>query len=130
MHFRKRGAEVRAAVERVIAREREALKDASERFERGGPSDLLDAALEREPELPVILLADEGDIVSAVTAMSRGALAYLPRPVSTPELILHVVHAGERGRLEREVGALRREVQERYGFEGIVGTSPKMRRVV
>jgi hypothetical protein len=34
MHFRKRGAEVRAAVERVIGREREALKEASVRFER------------------------------------------------------------------------------------------------
>jgi two-component system response regulator HydG len=100
-------------------------------FARGGSADLLDAALEREPELPAILLSDEGDdVVSAVSAMTRGALAYLPRPVSTPELILHVVHAGERARLEREVGHLRREIGERYGFEGIVGTSPKMRRVL
>jgi hypothetical protein len=34
MNFRKRGAEVRAAVERVIVRERDALKEASARFER------------------------------------------------------------------------------------------------
>jgi len=34
MNFRKRGAEIRAAVERVIAREKEGLKEASDRFER------------------------------------------------------------------------------------------------
>jgi two-component system response regulator HydG len=99
-------------------------------FADAGPNDLLVAAQERDPELPVVLLADQADIISAVNAMSRGAIAYLPRPVSTPELILHVVHAGERARLEREVGHLRREVSERYGFEGIVGSSPKMRRVL
>jgi two-component system response regulator HydG len=62
--------------------------------------------------------------------MSRGALAYLPRPVNAAELALHVFRAAERTRLEREVGVLRRQLDDRYGFEGIVGTSPKMRRVI
>src|SRR5437870_1539142 len=62
--------------------------------------------------------------------MSRGALAYLPRPLNLPELMLHVLRAAERNRLEREVGQLRRQLGDRYGFEGIVGTSPKMRRVI
>ena len=35
MKFRKRGADVRSAVERVIVREKEALKEASDRFEEG-----------------------------------------------------------------------------------------------
>ena len=34
MHFRKGGTEVRRAVEIVIGREREALKEATQRFER------------------------------------------------------------------------------------------------
>lgn len=34
MNFRKRGTEVRRAVEVVIGREREALKEATDRFER------------------------------------------------------------------------------------------------
>ena len=34
MNFRKRGSDIRDAAEKVIAREREAHKDASQRFER------------------------------------------------------------------------------------------------
>ncbi|HZV02827.1 MAG TPA: sigma-54 dependent transcriptional regulator [Planctomycetota bacterium] len=98
------------------------------RFVQGGPDDLLDVARERDRE--VLVLSDHDSITSAVTAMSRGALAYLPRPVSSPELVLHVLRAVERSRLEREVTQLRRQIGERYGFEGIVGTSPKMRRVI
>jgi hypothetical protein len=51
MHFRKRGAEVRAAVERVIAREREALKDTSDRFEREKEK----AALQRMRQLEIAI---------------------------------------------------------------------------
>jgi two-component system response regulator HydG len=100
-------------------------------FAQGDGQDLLDAAKRsRDSRIEVLLLSDQDDVVSAVTAMSRGALAYLPRPINPPELVLQVLRAAERGRLEREVGSLRRQLDERYGFEGIVGTSPKMRRVM
>src|SRR5579871_6209379 len=89
-------------------------------FAQGGPADVVDAARRSKRDVEIILLSDEDNVASAVSAMSRGALAYLPRPVSSPE----------RGRLEREVVALRRELDERYGFEGIVGTSASMRRVI
>ncbi len=97
-------------------------------YVQGGENDLLDAATSAERE--VVILSDKDDISAAITAMSRGGLAYLPRPVSPAELVLHVLRAAERVRLEREVGAYRRENEERYGFEGIVGSSPKMRRMI
>ncbi len=97
-------------------------------FVQGGEHDLLDAVHGSERE--VVVLADHDDITTAINAMSRGALAYLPRPVNIAELVLHVLRAAERGRLEREVGQLRRQIGAQYGFEGIVGTSPKMRRVI
>src|SRR5262249_17976467 len=52
------------------------------------------------------------------------------RPVNASELLLHVARAAERARLEREAVDLRLALDERYGFEGIVGTSLKMRRVI
>jgi two-component system response regulator HydG len=97
-------------------------------FVQGGENDLIDAIQGTGRE--VVILSDQDSIIRAISAMSRGALAYLPRPVNPAELVLHVLRAAERGRLEREVGELRRQIGATYGFEGIVGTSPKMRRVI
>ncbi len=47
---------------------------------------LLDHALTRDPDLPVILLTGEGDIPMAVQAMSRGAFGFLEKPCSPADL--------------------------------------------
>ncbi|WP_425038513.1 sigma-54-dependent transcriptional regulator [Primorskyibacter sp. S187A] len=48
---------------------------------------LLDYTLERDADLPVILLTGEGDIPMAVRAMSNGAFGFLEKPCKSEDLL-------------------------------------------
>ena len=81
------------------------------------------------PEVPVVVMTGYGSVEDAVAAMKGGAADYLIKPVSKDELLLILARALERRALRAELVQLRREVQERYGFESIIGTSPAMLRL-
>lgn len=88
--------------------------------------DLLLAAHERDPDLPVVLMTGYGSVSDAVEAMKAGASDYLIKPVERDELLLVLERALEHRALRAEVAQLRREVQDRYGFENLVGATPIM----
>jgi DNA-binding NtrC family response regulator len=81
---------------------------------------------EREIDLAVILVTGFGSIESAVEAMRQGADDYLTKPVDLYELRQRVTNLIERSQLKEEVGALRRQLDKRYGFEAIIGNSEVM----
>ncbi|MEZ6067080.1 MAG: sigma-54 dependent transcriptional regulator [Planctomycetaceae bacterium] len=82
------------------------------------------------PDAEVIVLTGHSSIHSAVTAMQGGAYTYLTKPLDIQELRSAVEKASERVRLIRRNIALSRRLDERFGFEGVVGTSPAMHRVI
>ena len=49
--------------------------------------DLLDHIQEHHPQVQVILLSDQDNAQSAVQAMQKGAVDYIPKPFSTDELV-------------------------------------------
>jgi DNA-binding NtrC family response regulator len=59
--------------------------------------------------------------------MKAGAAASLIKPVEKAELLLVIERALEHKALRAELVQLRREVDERYGLEQIIGASPAMR---
>ncbi len=77
----------------------------------------------------IIMMTAFGTIRSAVEAMRRGAFDYLAKPFDNEALLLAVDRALERRRLNREVEALRTELETRYGFSEIIGLSPQMQEV-
>lgn len=79
--------------------------------------------------LPVIVMTAYGTVENAVEALRIGAYDYLTKPFESDELRLTVAKALERERLLAENRYLHQELQERYGFSGIVGSSPGMQRV-
>ena len=76
----------------------------------GSPMDgleVLDAIKAREPELPVIIFSGHGNIDTAVSAISRGAMDFIEKPFEAERLLLLVERATETERLRRENARLR-----------------------
>jgi two-component system, NtrC family, response regulator HydG len=89
--------------------------------------DVLDAAHEADPDLPVIVMTAFGAIDTAIEAMRRGAWHYITKPVRLEELALHATRALEQRALRRENRQLRH--QNREGLAALVGRSAVMREL-
>ncbi len=94
-----------------------------------GGMEILEAAKEKLAEVEVIVLIGYGTVESAVEAMQKGAATYLKKPVNMEELRAVVAKAAQRLEMARGLTELRRRLNERYGFEQIIGNSPRMRAI-
>ncbi|MCC6941421.1 MAG: sigma-54-dependent Fis family transcriptional regulator [Novosphingobium sp.] len=87
----------------------------------GSPMDgleVLDEIKRREPELPVIIFSGHGNIDTAVSAISRGAMDFLEKPFEAERLLLLVERATETERLRRENARLRQDFVMADEFTG------------
>lgn len=81
------------------------------------------------PEMKVVLMTGAARVEDAVIAMKLGAVDYVNKPIERDALLLILRLALESRRLEKEVTQLRREVADRYGFEGLIGATSVMHEV-
>ena len=87
----------------------------------GSPMDgleVLDAIKLREPDLPVIVFSGHGNIDTAVSAVSRGAVDFLEKPFEAERLLHLVGRATETERLRRENTRLREGMVQNGEFTG------------
>jgi two-component system response regulator HydG len=91
-----------------------------------GGLEILARAKQVSPETEVIVVTGHGTIPSAVLAMQRGAFTYLQKPLDLGHLRAAVEKASEGIRLKRQNLELNRRLDEKFGFEGVVGSSPQM----
>jgi two-component system response regulator HydG len=91
---------------------------------------ILRKAKENLPEAEVVVITGYGDVKTAVEAIKQGAANYLTKPVDMGELRAIVDKAAERLRLARTNRELKRQLDEKFGFEGVVGNSPRMHKVI
>lgn len=91
---------------------------------------ILARAKQHQPDCEVILITGHGTIPSAVTAMKQGAFNYLLKPLDLGQLRAVTHKAAESARLRQANLELRRRLDERFGFEGVIGDSPQMREVI
>jgi DNA-binding NtrC family response regulator len=90
---------------------------------------VIDAAIERYPEIVAIVVTGFGTVKAAVEAIKRGASDFVSKPFQIDEL-LHALNAAlESRRLKSENAYLRAQLDERYRFEGLIGKSPAMKRL-
>ncbi|BCR05347.1 acetoacetate metabolism regulatory protein AtoC [Desulfuromonas versatilis] len=82
-----------------------------------------------DPGLPIIVITAYGTVESAVQALRAGAYDYITKPFETDEIKLTVAKALERERLLAENRYLHQELEQRYSFSGIIGTSQGMKQV-
>src|SRR5437764_6049786 len=88
---------------------------------------IVDRVRRHLPDAEVFVITGFGDVKTAVEAMKRGASHYLQKPIDLAELRAVVEKTAERVKTVRD---LRRQLDEKFGFEGVVGNSPKMQRVL
>jgi len=90
---------------------------------------LVQAAVERYPEIIAIVITGYGTVKDAVDAIKRGAWDFVSKPFQIDELLYVLDSAIEQRRLKSENAYLRAQLEERYRFEGIVGKSRVMERL-
>jgi two-component system NtrC family response regulator len=82
------------------------------------------------PETTVVVVTAYGTIETAVEAMKAGAYDYITKPVHPDELRALVNRVLERRQLIEEVRVLRSSLDQKYGFESIVGRSSALLQVL
>ena len=95
-----------------------------------GGLEVLQKAKQELPDAEVVILTGHSTVQTAVRAMQGGAATYLTKPLDINELRLVADKASQSRRLARENIELHRQLQERFGFEGVVGNSPQMKAII
>ncbi|HEV7998561.1 MAG TPA: sigma-54 dependent transcriptional regulator, partial [Planctomycetaceae bacterium] len=92
--------------------------------------EILRKSKEELPDAEVIVVTGHASSNSALTAGQHGAYAYLLKPLDINELRAAVQKASTRVRLIRRNAELNRRLDEKFGFEGVIGSSPQMHKVI
>src|ERR1700732_4400265 len=93
-------------------------------------SAVVEAAVGRYPDIIAIVVTGYGTVKDAVEAIKRGACDFVSKPFQI-DTLLHVLDSAlEQRRLKSENAYLRAQLEERYSFEGIIGKSRPMTRLM
>ncbi len=92
--------------------------------------EVLRLAREHQPDAAVILVTAHGDVPTAKAALQGGAYDFIEKPLDVVVFRNLVQRAAETVLLRHQNASLRGQVQAAYGFEGIIGESAAMRKVI
>jgi DNA-binding NtrC family response regulator len=91
--------------------------------------EVLEEAVNRYPQLPVVIITGFGGVEDAVKAMKHGAVDFLIKPFQLARLA-HVLTGAIDGRRLREQNAeLRVQLRDRFRFDNIIGRDSTMQQV-
>ncbi len=91
--------------------------------------DVLRGLRQTDQDAVVIMMTAYSTIETAVEAIKLGAFNYITKPFQISQLMLTIEKALETTQLRREVRELRRQMQQEFGIESIIGTHPSMLRL-
>lgn len=91
--------------------------------------EVLDAALDRYPDILAVVVTGFGGVAEAVTAIRRGALDFLIKPFQLNQLARILSTALDQRHLREENADLRAQLRDRYRFDSVIGQSAPMRQV-
>lgn len=95
----------------------------------GNGLDLLQEIKTNEPRTAVIMMTAYTSTKSAIEAMKRGAYDYVSKPFDVEELKVVIQKALAQAELVDENVYLRRELEQKYTFDNIIGRSPRMQAI-
>jgi DNA-binding NtrC family response regulator len=100
------------------------------RLPAGSGFDVLQAAQESDPDMPVVVMTAFGTVDEAVRAMKDGAADFLTKPVDTDHLMVLLDRAIDRRRLLTEYVLLKEEYQRRIGLPKLLGEDPALKETM
>ena len=92
--------------------------------------EVLQHVLNRDPEVPVIMITAYATVEMSIQALRRGAYDMLTKPFEPDELIYRVKNALQHHELVEENRELREELSGQFKFEDIIGGSPAIRTLL
>jgi DNA-binding NtrC family response regulator len=90
---------------------------------------LMAVAKDRNPDVCVVLIAEQPHVELAVEAMRQGALDFQTRPINVGKLEAVIQHGLGQQQLILEQHELKRRLDEKYGMANLVGQSRQMIKV-
>ena len=96
---------------------------------RGDELDMLEQLQRLRPDVPVILMAGNGNPDVAVEALRAGAADYVTKPLMADELLMTIERTLNQQNVKEENSQLRRELDRHYTRHNIIGQDPRMLRV-
>jgi len=91
--------------------------------------EILSAARQRSDSTEVIIVTGHGSVETAVQAMQHGAADYITKPVNLAELRAVLGSITEKQTLKADNLELRKQLDQKFGFENIVGNSKAMKDI-
>jgi two-component system, NtrC family, nitrogen regulation response regulator NtrX len=88
--------------------------------------EVLEKAMEIDPELTFIMITGHGDVDLAVASFKKGAYDFIQKPLDLKRLQITIKNAMERNNLITETKQLKKKVSKRYE---LVGESEPMQKV-
>ena len=91
---------------------------------------VLAAARDTQPNAETIMVTAHGDVATAKAALRGGAYDFIEKPLDLDVFRNLVNRAAEKVLLAAQNDDLRRQVDDRFGLEGIIGQSPAIQQVL
>ncbi|HUW31062.1 MAG TPA: sigma-54 dependent transcriptional regulator [Planctomycetota bacterium] len=91
--------------------------------------EVLRRARSADESLPVVLITAYASLETAIEAMKIGAFDYVTKPIDLRRVVVVVEKAVALRTLTRENCDLKRRLDEKFGFENIIGRSEAMMKV-
>ena len=91
--------------------------------------EILRKAKGKSPEAEVLVVTGYASEETAIEALDEGASDYIAKPLKIPILRAKLRKALGRQDLVRSNNELRRQLDKRFGFEGIIGASHQMQKI-
>ncbi|MEQ1826031.1 MAG: sigma-54 dependent transcriptional regulator [Pirellula sp.] len=82
------------------------------------------------PDCQVIMVTGHATVTKAVEAMQLGAFNFLEKPITPNRLRVITAKAAEAVQLKQSNVELRRRLDERFGYEGIIYAGPQMQSLI
>lgn len=91
--------------------------------------EVLEQALRHASDTLPIVITAHGTIETAIDALRKGAADYMLKPLDFDEVIIRIQNLLEHKSLIQENKYLRKQVDQEYNFNYIIGESPAMKQV-